>query len=97
MFAVLAMNPESSVFEFVLVDLHDTEEEAQAVADEITGQMNPGYIAPVKGDPATNKDWDALVKGNKPRSWIQGTDIDRDLAYKLLGLEPGLVPLQPLQ
>ena len=95
MWAVLAMNPQSALSEVVLIDLHDKEEKARAAADDLTRGMNPGYTPPVDGDPATNKDWDALVKDGKPRAWIQNADLDRDMAYRLLGLERGLVPLTP--
>ena len=95
MWAVLAMNPQSALSEVVLIDLHDTEEKARAAADDLTRGMNPGYTPPVDGDPATNKAWDALVKDGKPRAWIQNADLDRDMAYRLLGLERGLVPLTP--
>ena len=95
MWAVLAINPQSVVSQFVLVDLHDTEDKARSAADDLTRGINPGYTPPVDGDPATNKDWDALVKDNKPRAWIQNADLDRDMAYRLLGLERGLVPLVP--
>ena len=95
MWAVLAENPQSALSEVVLIDLHDTEEKARAAADDLTRGMNPGYTPPVDGDPATNKDWDALVKDGKPRAWIQNADLDRDMAYRLLGLERGLVPLTP--
>ena len=95
MWAVLAINPQSAVSEFVLVDLHDSAKKAQAVADDITTGMNPGYTPPVDGDPASGKDLEALAKEGKPRAWIQNADIDRDMAYRLLGLERGLVPLTP--
>jgi hypothetical protein len=95
MWAVLAMNPQSALSEVVLVDLHDTEDNARSAADDLTMGMNPGYTPPVDGDPATDKDWDALVKDDKPRAWVQNADLDRDMIYRLLGLERGLVPLTP--